>query len=223
MLMMSSIAVANKVDSAFLPCLSSKELAKYQALSKHSRKDFLAGRIALKNALFDYDRINAKSSYKVVVENLDNGQPSIRGREGIRCSIAHSDGWGVGAVAPYRIGVDIEKVRPHKKTLLRYISDSKEVKMARNFFGAGTDITTLIWVTKEAVMKGLGTGFKISPQKIKISRKLNQEYFEVEVKNLEPKRWYVQLFKKGGFYISIAYENNYQQNPRINWDCGARL
>jgi len=220
---MSNIAVANKVDSTFLHCLSGKESAKYQTLSEQSKKDFLAGRVALKNALFDYKGTSAKSSDKVIVNNLDNGQPSIIGQEHVRCSIAHSYGWGIGAVAPCRIGVDIEKVRPHKKTLLRYISNPKEIKVVGNFFGTDTDDVTLIWVIKEAVMKGLGTGFEVSPRQVKISRQVNQEYFEAEVKDLEPRLWRVWPFKKDDFYISIAYENNYQQKPRINWNCRSHV
>jgi phosphopantetheinyl transferase len=217
--MTSNIVVIKRVDSTFLHCLSGRELAKYQTLSEQSRKDFLAGRVALKNAFLNYKGISAKSSDKVIINNLDNGQPMIIGEEQVYCSIGHSYGWGIGAVATCRIGVDIEKVRPHQKALLRYISSPKEIGLVRNFFGKSTNYITLIWVIKEAVLKGLGTGFGVSPRQVKISRQINQEYFSVEGKGLRPKLWRVWPFRKDNFYISIAYENNYEQKPRINWNC----
>jgi phosphopantetheinyl transferase len=123
----------------------------------------------------------------------------------------------VGAVASFRIGVDVEKIRPHKDSLANYIAGSDELSLVQGFFNDQTDKITLIWTIKESVMKALGVGFKISPKQVKIIGRINQ-FFEVEVLDSIPSYWYVWPVDTGDYYISVAYEKKYGQKTSVDWD-----
>jgi len=188
------------------------------SITNGAETDFLAGRTALKSALNQYLSKNKIDSLeKVVIKNSQSGQPYIEGYETLHCSIGHSYGWGVGAVAPFRIGVDIEKIRPHQDSLTNYIAESDELTLVQNFFNDQTDKITLIWTIKESVMKALGVGFKISPKQVKIIGRIN-EFFEVEVLDSIPSYWYVWPVDTGNYYISVAYEKKYGQKTSVDWD-----
>ena len=219
--MMSSIAAITKIDFRAKSQLSKKELGQYSQLSSLKKKDFLIGRIALKQALANYTSQDLDK--KVTIKNSDTGLPYIEGRDNLHCSLSHSYDRGIGIVAPYKVGVDIEKIRPHKKSLLNYIADKEEIDLVKDFFGIQTDVITLIWIIKESVMKGIGTGFSISPKQVKIIRKISDTTLEVRIHEYKSKPWYVWPSKAGSFYIGIAYDKNYEQKPNINWYTGASL
>lgn len=183
-----------------------------------AKRDFQAGRTALKDAFNQYlSKNELPSPGKVVINNLQSGQPYIEGYETLHCSIGHSYGLGVGAVASFRIGVDVEKVRPHKDSLANYISEADELSIVQDFFNTQMDKITLVWTIKESVMKALGVGFKISPRQVKITRRINK-FFEVEVLDSKISYWYVWPVDTGDYYISVAYEKNHGQKTGVDWD-----
>jgi phosphopantetheinyl transferase len=182
--------------------------------------DFLAGRVALKNALKQYlskNKIDLLNLGEINIKNFESGQPYIESYENLHCSISHSYGLGIGAVAPFRIGVDIEKIRPHKDSLATYIAEDKELDLVQDFFHSHTDKITLVWTIKESVMKALGVGFKISPKRVKITKRINN-FFEVKVLDSTTSYWYVWSIDTGDCYISIAYEKKHGQKTYVDWD-----
>ena len=182
------------------------------------KKDFLVGRIALKKAFNQYLSKNKKQPLeKVIINNYQSGQPYIEDHSNLHCSLAHSYGMGVGAVAPFRVGIDVEKIRPHQNSLANYIAEPEELCLVENFFNDQTDKLTLIWTIKESVMKALGVGFKMSPKQVKIVRQ-NNELFEVETLDFIPSHWYVRPVDTGDYYISVAYEKRYRQKTGVDWD-----
>ena len=187
-------------------------------LSDSAKNDFLAGRIALKNAFNQYlSKNKIHPLEKVVINNSQSGQSYIQGYETVYCSIGHSYGLGVGAVAPFRIGIDVEKIRPHQDSLANYIAESNELILVQDFFNDQTDKITLTWTIKESVMKALGVGFKISPKQVKIVGRING-FFEVEVLDSKPSYWYVWPVDTGDYYISVAYEKKHGQKTGVDWD-----
>ena len=174
--------------------------------------------MALKKAFNQY--LSKKKIHpleKVVIKNSQSGQPYIEGYETLHCSIGHSYGLGVGAVAPFRIGIDVEKIRPHQDSLANYIAEPKELLLVENFFNDQTDKITLVWTIKESVMKAMGIGFKISPKQVKILRQ-GDKFFEVEVLDPIPSYWYVRPVDAEDYYISVAYEKKYEQKTSVDWD-----
>ena len=181
--------------------------------------DFAAGRIALENAFKLYLLRNGIEPIdNVVIDNYQSGQPYINIKEykSLFCSIGHSYGLGVGAIAPFKIGVDVEKIRPHTNLLVNYISDQDEQNLVKDFFAHKTDKITLIWTIKESVMKGLGVGFKIPPKKVKIVSCVGK-FFEVEVLDSEVPDWCVFSIGTEAYYISVAYEKKHGQKKFHNW------
>jgi len=187
-------------------------------VTNEAKNDFLAGRMALKNALNQYlSKSKIHPLEKVVIKNSQSGQPYIEGYEILHCSIGHSYGLGVGAVAPFRVGIDVEKIRPHLNSLANYIAEPEELLLVENFFNNQTDKITLVWTVKESVMKALGIGFKISPKQVKIVGQGNR-FFEVEVLDSTPSYWYVRPVDTEDYYISVAYEKKYGQKTSVDWD-----
>lgn len=200
------------------PRMQENKYKPYYGRGDSTKKDFLAGRTALKNAFNQYLFKNRLPSIeKVIINNSQSGQPYIEGYETLHYSIGHSYGFGVGVVAPFRIGVDVEKIRPHKDSLANYIAESDELSLVHGFFNDQTDKITLIWTIKESVMKALGVGFKISPKRVKIVGQINK-FFEVEVLGSKPSYWYVWPVDTEDYYISVAYEKKHGQKTGVDWD-----
>lgn len=188
------------------------------SITDETKNDFLAGRMALKNAFNQYlSKNKIRRGEKVIINNFQNGQPYIESYKTLHCSIGHSYGFGVGAVAPFRIGVDVEKIRPHKDSLANYIAEPNELNLVENFFNNQTDKITLVWTIKESVTKALGVGFEISPKQVKIMKRGNK-FFEVEVLDSKPSYWYVWPVDTEDYYISVAYEKKHRQKTGVDWD-----
>jgi 4'-phosphopantetheinyl transferase len=75
--------------------------------------------------------------------------------EGIHWSISHKDILVAAVAAPYRIGIDIEMVKPIKPELCKRIADAQEWDLA-----GGENETTFFrfWTAKEAALKAIGKG-----------------------------------------------------------------
>lgn len=197
-------------------CLGGQEIARYESLDAQQQGDWLSGRLALKTAAIH--RLSPQGNLTdIVIDNLPSGEPYILGQENLFCSIAHSHSWGVGAVSSQRIGVDIERIRPHAEDLLEYLADDREIDSLKNVFKDTSDLITVIWTVKESVLKGLGIGFGLSPKQLKIFSSENEWVLRVEVQPPEHASvWWVTLQKKDDFFISVASQQIHEKQE-ISW------
>jgi phosphopantetheinyl transferase len=207
--------VVHIVNTSNLPRggeLEESELEGLGQLADHAKSDFLAGRAALKLAGREYlQKGNMPEQDRIIIRNLPDGRPSIASHDGLFCSIAHSRSWGIGAVAPRRIGVDVEWVRPYRRSLLDHVASPEEVDHVRDCFGRDIDELTIIWTIKESVMKGLGSGLSMNPGQVRITGKMHRDGIEVEVPGNGSPIWQVRSFRRGGNYFSVAYEKEHRQ------------
>jgi len=212
-----NIVGIEKISSNVKSKLSKYELDEYCNLTECKQEDFLLGRIALKQSLSSYTGKDFDQT--VTIKNSKSGRPYINGKNDFFCSISHSYGHGIGIVSPFKVGADIEKVRPHDRFLLNYIADIEEINLVSDFFGNQTDVVTLIWVIKESVMKGVGVGLKIPPKQVTITKKTStRNHFKVNIISSDSSlTWYVWPIKKNDFYIGIAYEKEHKEEPNIHW------
>lgn len=95
----------------------------------------------------------------------EHGKPYLEHDEtnfehGVHFSISHSGNIAVLAVSKNEIGVDIEKLRAPKESLIRRCFTEEEALRAQT----SAESFTLLWTEKEAVLKLLGTGFSLSPK-----------------------------------------------------------
>lgn len=146
--------------------LATKERPVYASLASDGRRrDWLAGRVAVKRALRAAlrERGEAVPAYdSITVTNDASGAPrfSIAGRPDLterwNVSIAHDDGFAVAALActarSGRVGVDIERERPLPARLLRYVLTPRE-KAILDGPGAPAMPALALWALKEAAVK----------------------------------------------------------------------
>lgn len=188
--------------------LNQIEIDQYKAISPNKKSDWLSGRIALKLAFQDFNHDTFRELTDIVIGNLPNGRPYFTGFKNLYCSLGHSFSYGVGIVSDKPIGIDIEKIRPHNFELLKYIADNNEIELLKG--NLKSDIITTIWVVKEAVMKGLGTGFTISPRQVKIQQIKNSIVAVEVLDNPVTGRslWEAQIFEYHNiFKIGLAYQS----------------
>jgi len=76
-------------------------------------------------------------------------------------SLSHKSEFVGGVVAPAKIGMDIEKIRPVSNGLYKKIADDDEWDLATSDRQA---LFFRYWTSKEAVVKAAGTGFKDMPK-----------------------------------------------------------
>ena len=147
--------------------LDPKEVQQHASLPPAARTDWLAGRVALKHACVRYaDGVTQAPSIPVM--NTPSGAPYTPRLPGLFCTLSHSQGWGVAAVASCPIGIDLEHVRPRRGSLLRYISDPQEADEARSF-GLRQDAAVVrLWTIKESAMKAWGVGLGIHPRTVRV-------------------------------------------------------
>ncbi|MEM3074340.1 MAG: 4'-phosphopantetheinyl transferase superfamily protein [Candidatus Pacearchaeota archaeon] len=193
------------------------DVASIKELPAKKVKESILGKIALKKA---YNLYNQRAQDHKRIEILKNkdGMPFIKNNPKLSCSISHSSGYAVATVGSKTIGIDIEKIRAHKKELSDYLLLPEEL---RHVSERNLNLTiTKTWVIKEAVLKAIGLGFKLSPKKIKICKKVKNNYL-VTINNedrLHKKKFNVLAFRWKSFYIAIAMETHKDEKYKINWN-----
>src|SRR3989344_1532277 len=157
----------------FYDSLNKSDINSIKQIPSKKRQESILGKIALKKAynLFNQSAISYKK-IKILKDKI--GVPSIKNNQKLSCSISHSFGYAGAVVGDKTIGIDIEKIRNHKKELVNYILLPEELEyvLERNF-----NLTiTKTWVIKEAVLKAIGAGFRLNPKKLKIYKRFKNDY-----------------------------------------------
>ncbi|MBP5249966.1 MAG: 4'-phosphopantetheinyl transferase superfamily protein [Lachnospiraceae bacterium] len=98
---------------------------------------------------------------------LPCGKPVINGRPDIHFSLSHSGDHAVAAFSDEEVGVDIEKHRPVKDSLVKHVLDDEELK-EYSALGGGQDLFFDLWTKKESFLKKLGTGLTVRPRDISL-------------------------------------------------------
>lgn len=151
-----------------------KELSR--RTSQKSRSESMIGEMLLRQMLSE--RLCVPEGKPEIIRE-DGKKPYLAENEA-QFSISHSEDWVMAAVASRPIGVDIEKIRPIRKSMERalftimsledrqYIEAAdKETERTRRLFE--------LWTRKEAVVKCIGTGIA-SPQMKETAGTGNEAY-----------------------------------------------
>ncbi len=146
------------------------EAEQFAALSPAARTDWLAGRIALKHACQRHIGGGLKA-HDLLVMNTLAGVPHVAQLPSLRCTLSHSEGWGVAAVDSWPIGIDLERVRPRSGSLWRYIADPQEVVEALGWGPCRDAAVTRLWTIKESALKAWGVGLTVSPRAVRLRRR----------------------------------------------------
>lgn len=204
--------------------LNTRELKQYQSINLIKKRDWLAGRVALKIAYSSFKQDHKINVSKWQVGNKVNGEPFIIGSKNLFYSLSHSYSWGVGVVSTVPIGVDIEKVRIHTKSFLKYITKKREIALLKDKKMDKNSLLTLIWTVKEAVSKATTSGIMINPKNVTIIA-CEDNYYKVRIKMklTEIPIWKVYCYRVENYYITIAVPEFFNEKPSINWISSSSL
>ncbi|WP_162932351.1 beta-ketoacyl synthase N-terminal-like domain-containing protein [Solimonas sp. K1W22B-7] len=152
--------------------LSASERAAYDTLSPRRRRQWLAGRVAAKDAvrawLHRERGIEAVWPQEFTVVNDEAGAPRLRPNvtstlpQGLQLSLAHKGNLAVAIVGEGPVGIDLERVEPREPGFLQMAFAPAELALL-----AGTDADaeyTRGWVAKEVVAKAGGKGLQGRPR-----------------------------------------------------------
>lgn len=98
---------------------------------------------------------------------LPGGKPWFPARPDCRFSLSHSGRLGLCAVSEHPVGADVERLRPRRETLPRYVLDDREFAWFRARGCAWGDFYTL-WTLKEARVKCTGEGLRRPAREIAV-------------------------------------------------------
>ncbi len=190
------------VRSLAVACLSEGERAAFHALPPRGprQEEWLLGRIAVKEAGLAMlaDPMAADLAELGVAQDAQ-GRPSLILPTGAQlpCSISHSIGAAIGAVAPpgIAVGIDIEPMAgpddPFTRNTLAFDPSEADVLKA---YGPKA-----VWCAKEAVAKALGTGLMGAPTRFRAKMQGRRSLFisvasvEVPVTFLQAEAHHVAL------------------------------
>ncbi|MFT5679671.1 MAG: NAD(P)-dependent dehydrogenase (short-subunit alcohol dehydrogenase family), partial [Myxococcota bacterium] len=158
------------------------------------QRDRIAGRLAARAAV---RALTGAQDADFSIDNDPLGRPRVDLPEDIRISITHRSGEAMAVAArggwP---GIDVERIEPRDPAFAKTWFTPTE----RLLSGNDPFRQTLIWATKEAVLKALGTGLRLAAS-------------EVEVTNIAPGRLTVRLGVAACW--RVAYLDG--QPPTVRW------
>lgn len=147
------------------------EYAAYESRAPRARADWLAGRIAAKDAV--RNRLWAGGAgdvwpLEISVESDPSGRPLVRGPfdADLRVSIAHKDGAAVAAIAEGAdVGVDLESVEPRDAAFDALAFAPAEAGFLPDDGPDRDEWRARLWAAKEAAAKRAGTGLGGDPKR----------------------------------------------------------
>ncbi|MCR5557630.1 MAG: 4'-phosphopantetheinyl transferase superfamily protein [Butyrivibrio sp.] len=100
---------------------------------------------------------------------LENKKPYIIGADGLYFNLSHSGGMAVCAFSDSEVGIDIEKNKEFKDSLVDYVFDDREKEFVSRLSDDDNKrnaLFTSIWTMKESIMKFTGKGISMVPKSI---------------------------------------------------------
>ena len=183
--------------------LSGEERKRMAAFGSEKRqRDFLIGRVAARRLLAE--RLS-KSPEEIELVPDDDGALSV-GDDDLCVSITHAGPHAVAAVGHRRLGVDLERVGPRLPGVQEFLCGPDEDTMLSSWSLPHQDACILCWTLKEATLKALRTGFRLSPKKVRLSVDLNAERGTAAVEDYG--RWELRFRRRKKYYLSLAYEDH---------------
>lgn len=89
----------------------------------------------------------------------EHGKPSLAEYPDIHCNISHADGISAVAVSKYECGIDCERVRPYRPSVLKRVCTNAEQEMLKASPENERELLFFrLWTLKEAYVKALGSG-----------------------------------------------------------------
>ena len=103
------------------------------------------------------------------IELDEHEKPHIKGHGDISFNISHSGEVVCLGISDKEIGVDVEKIRHFKESLINYIFITQDQDLAKELMESESDkdkVYTRLWTVKESIMKHCGKGISLAPKNI---------------------------------------------------------
>ncbi len=100
---------------------------------------------------------------------LENKKPYIVGADSLCFNLSHSGSMAVCAFSDHEVGIDVEKNKAFKDSLIEYVFDDREVRFVDETAKSEEErnaLFTRLWTMKESVMKYSGKGISMVPKSI---------------------------------------------------------
>jgi len=166
--------------------LTQDEIQSHDSLPPRRKRDWLAGRIAAKDAVRHYlFEDGSKPSIfpkELQIKNNEKGQPQVFNHintvlaDDLSLSIAHKNRIAVSIASDKPVGIDIEAVEPRDKSFEKMVFTDQEMRLLpednRDYFIA------LFWAAKEAVGKMHGVGLQGRPKDLVVTE-INEDTLKV--------------------------------------------
>lgn len=198
--------------------LSPGEIAQYEHLGTSGANDWLAGRVAMKQACVDFSLDECVSPSTFVISHDLVGAPFVGVLEGVHCSIGHSGGWGIGAISSQPIGVDIERIGNRPSSLIHYISELDEIDLLAAGEKDSRVLVAKMWGVKESAIKAWSRGPSLHPKRVKLGP---HDLADYGVTTTTPKGQVsllkIFLYRKEDFLVTVAVGETAGIRPQIHW------
>lgn len=167
------------------------------------RRTFALGRATARTLLAERLGVAAPD---VPLRVAADGAPEVEGPP-LHVSIAHAATsertLAVAAVGGRPLGVDLEPIRPRRPDLYRFILHPDEYDLLERLPLDHDVAQVLLWTLKEATLKALRTGFRLSPKKLRLTVVPERQSAAVEVEGREG--WMLRYEERNGCYLAVAF------------------
>lgn len=168
--------------------------------SEKRRREFALGRDTARRLVA---RHTGTAPSAVPLRVAEDGAPAP---EGFHLSIAHGSTTertlAAAAMAPRSVGVDLEVIRPRRPDLYRFLLDPEEYGVMEALPHDHDASQVLLWALKEAALKAMRTGFRVSPKELRFiappadGAALLQRKAEV---------WHLRYAERDGCFLAVAF------------------
>jgi phosphopantetheinyl transferase len=198
--------------------LAESELTELGRLSRAGRSDWLAGRVALKLSALRGRWPDDGEGPLLGVSHLGSGEPYLAARPELYCSIAHSAGAGLAAVAPVRVGVDLERADLGSSYPIDAVASRSDIAALRPLDLRPHALGAVAWAVKEAVLKATGQGLSTSLRCVQLRLRANRLVAAVgNHDGAAGSSWTVFVYPSEKWAMVLALEGASEQRPVLRW------
>lgn len=171
--------------------------------SEKRRREFALGRATARALLSE--RL-AVAPPDVPLRVADDGAPELD-EPALYVSIAHAattaQTLAVAAVGTRPLGVDLEPIRPRRPDLYRFLLHPDEYDVLEQLPHEHDAAQVLLWTLKEATLKAMRTGFRVSPKTLRLTVEPERQSAAVQVETGE--RWVLRYAERDGCFLAVAF------------------